>query len=284
MEKIHLKFIDDMTMAESINLKASLIKNPEVNPPRPFNYHERTQHIMPKQNFKLQTMLDDLKDYTLKHQMRVNENKTKVILFNSALKYDFQPNLTLDNESQLEVVEEIRLLGVNISADLSWSSNTASMCQKAYSRLWMLRRLKPLGASAEELLEVYDKQIRCMVEFATPVWTSGLTLAEIGQLERVQKCAFNIILSGSYCNYKKALKTMGRKTLMVRRKELNLNFAKKCLKSEKYQHWFSEFNPSDQSSKTRSTIPDLLLEPVKARTNNFKNSPIAYLTRLLNEK
>ena len=158
-----MKFIDDMTMAESINLKASLIKNPEVNPPRPFNYHERTQHIMAKQNFKLQTMLDDLKDYTLKHQMRVNENKTKVILFNSVLKYDFQLNLTLDNESRLEFT---------------------------------------LGASAKELLEVYYKQIRCMVEFDTPVWTSGMTFSEIEQLERVQKCAFNIILSDSYCNYR----------------------------------------------------------------------------------
>ena len=57
------------------------------------------------------------------------------------------------------------------------------MCQNAYSRLWMLRRLKPLGTKELELLDVYDKQILCVVEFATPVWTAGLTLAEVGQIE-----------------------------------------------------------------------------------------------------
>ena len=75
--------------------------------------------------------------------MKINERKTKVILFNKAIKYDFMPHLTIDNGSPLEVVEEVRLLGVQVRSDLSWRSNTAVMCQKAYSRLWMLRRLKP---------------------------------------------------------------------------------------------------------------------------------------------
>ena len=34
------------------------------------------------------------------------------------------------------------------------------------------------GASVEELLDVDDKQIRCIVEYASPVWTCGLTQAE----------------------------------------------------------------------------------------------------------
>ena len=152
MEKIHLKFIDDMNFAESINLKTKLIKNPDQNPQRPFNYHKRTQHILPNKCYQMQTILDDLKTYTHEHQMKINEHKTKVILFNSALKYDFQPNLTMDADSPLEVVEEIRLLGVQIKSDLSWCSNTASMCQKAYARIWMPRRLKPLEASVDGCL------------------------------------------------------------------------------------------------------------------------------------
>ena len=140
-----------------------------------------------------------------------------------------------------------------------------------------------MGASVDELMDVYDKQIRCMVEFASPVWTSGLTLAEMNQIERVQKCAFHIILADKYLNYTQALKKLGRKTLSLRRTDLNLTFAKKCLNSDKYSHWFCEYDPSVQLNKTRSEMPDLLLEPVRARTNNFKKSPIAYLTRLLNE-
>ena len=132
------------------------------------------------------------------------------------------------------------MLGVQVRSDLSWKSNTAAICQSAYARLWMLRRLKPLGATTKELLDVYDKQIRCMVEFSTPVWTSGLTLAEENQIERIQKAAFAIILGKEYSSYAKALKQLTRSTLTDRRTELNLKFAKKCLKSDKFQHWFCQ--------------------------------------------
>ena len=57
----------------------------------------------------------------------------------------------------------------------------------------------------DELHEVYDKQIRCMVELASPVWTPGITLEETNQLERVQKAAFSIILGNQYTNYARAL-------------------------------------------------------------------------------
>ena len=62
-----------------------------------------------------------------------------------------------------------------------------------------------------------------------------------------------------------------------------MKFAKKCLKNDKYKNWFSDYDPTDQLLKTRSIKPDLLLEPVKARTKEFKKSPISYLTNLINE-
>ena len=56
---------------------------------------------------ELQSFLNDLKSYTYDHQMVINVDKTKVILFNNATKSDFFPNLTLDNEP-LEVVVVFR--------------------------------------------------------------------------------------------------------------------------------------------------------------------------------
>ena len=280
METIHMKFIDDMTCAESIYLKENLIENPE--PRQPFRYHEQTGHILPTENCQLQTMLNELCQYTDEHQMKLNQDKSKVILFNNAIKYDFHPKLTIEDDVQLQLVEEIRLLGVQVRSDLSWRSNTTAMCQSAYSRLWMLRRLKPLGASETELLDVYDKQIRCMLEFSTPVWTPGLTQAEVNQIERVQKAAFAIILSDKYSSYSRALNYFGRITLSARRTELNLKFANKCLKSDRYKHWFKLNEPSNQISKTRS-IDDNYLVPVQGRTKGFLKSPIAYLTNLINE-
>ena len=273
-----MKFIDDMTIAESIFLNEKLIKNPQ--PVQPFRLHETTGQILPKESCQTQTMLDEIVAYTQEHQMKINKDKTKAILFNNAVKNDFHPTLTLGGEIQIEVLEEIKLLGVKIRSDLSWKTNTDSMCQGA--RLWMLRRVKPLGASVDELMDIYDKQIRCMVEYASPVWTANLTQAENNQIERVQKAAFAIMLGDGYISYGSALKYLSRTTLCNRRSDINLKFAKKCLKSEKYKYWFCDYSVSDQASKTRSVKDDLLLRTVQARTKGF--TPIAYLTRLLNEQ
>ena len=58
----------------------------------------------------------------------------------------------------------------------------------------MLRNLRKLGASMAELVDVYTKQCRSIIELAVPVWTSGLTSNDIVALERVQKTACAIIL------------------------------------------------------------------------------------------
>ena len=98
------------------------------------------------------------------------------------------------------------------------------MCTKAFNRLWMIRRLKPLGATTEELIEVYQTQIRCILKFAVAAWNSGLTKAQVNQLERVQKCALAIILQEDYSSYSRALSTSNLESLQVRRHALCLKF------------------------------------------------------------
>ena len=113
-----------------------------------------------------------MKQYCVENKMIINTDKTKVVLFNTARKYDFQPQLTLDGTSQLEVVEEFRLLGINFQSNLSWQSNTNLMC---ISRIWMIRWLSKLGASQTDMLDVYNKQIRCVLVLVEAVWTPELT-------------------------------------------------------------------------------------------------------------
>ena len=116
------------------------------------------------------------------------------MFFNPCQTRDFSPKFELSGQS-IEVVEESKLLGIVIRSDLSWSSNTEYMVSRANKKLWFLRRLKALGASHEDLKEVYIKQIRCILEYAAPVWHSSVTTGESIQIERVQKSASRIILS-----------------------------------------------------------------------------------------
>ena len=108
----------------------------------------------------------------------VNHRKSNAMLFNTSRKYDFTPSLSMNNEL-FEVVEEIKLLGVKISDDLKCNSNTKYITTKACGRLWMLRRLKTLGASHAELEDSYVKQTRSVLEYSAVVWHAGLTQINI---------------------------------------------------------------------------------------------------------
>ena len=90
--------------------------------------------------------------------MQINQKKTKLMLFNPCRIYDFQPDKELSGV-KIEVVKQMKLLGVVITDDLKWHENTIHITKKAYSRLWIFRRLKSMEASVSILLDVYNKQI-----------------------------------------------------------------------------------------------------------------------------
>ena len=50
--------------------------------------------------------------------MMINGEKSKVMLFNTGHKYDFMPKLRIHEQSNLEVVDKYKLLGVKLRSDL----------------------------------------------------------------------------------------------------------------------------------------------------------------------
>ena len=281
-----MKYVDDLSLAQSLNLKNCLIPNPDPNPAHPLAYHDRTHHLLPADACELQEQLNNLEEYCRVNDMIINEGKTKVMLFNTARIYDGMPQLTLSGMGgeYLEVVQQFKLLGVIMRSDMKWYDNTDFICKKGYSRLWMLRRLKGLGASTFELLDVYQKQVRSVLEMAVPVWQPALTQQESKQIERVQRCALYVILGDDYKSYDQALDSLNCDNLDDRRVKLCDKFAKKALKSPRYQHWFEYDDEPLPTLNTRSAENRVknVLKPVQTRTNRYQKSPLPYLTNALN--
>ena len=195
------------------------------------------------------------------------------------------PKLCIEDNTQLEVVEEFILLGLIFQSNLRWQANTDYMCKKAYARLWMLRRLKGLGASSTEMLDVFHTQIRCVLELAVAVWEPGLTKEQSKQLERVQKCALYIIMGNDYTNYDNAVNYLGSKKLSDRRSNLCLSFALKCEKNLKYRNWFALSEPAEAplpNTRSDKESKRTKYKPVTTRTDRYVDSPIPYLTEILN--
>ena len=269
-----VKFVDDGSVAVSVNMKNSLIPAPD-NQPKPLNFHERTCHVLPPENNLLQYILDDTEKFTIANKLKINPTKTKVILFNKSRRYDFPPELQLSTGGPLEVVSDIKLVGVVLSNDLRWKKNTEYICQKATKKLWTLRRLDSYNLDPLQIFDVYCKEVRSLLEMAVPVWHSGLTKSESKQIENVQKTAFKIILGQNYINYEVACTLLNTEPLELRRTQLCLKFSKKDVKKEN-----TLFKKNKQSSKTR-TKPKIVMEQ-QCRTNRFKKSSIPYLSKLLN--
>ena len=209
--------------------------------------------------------------------MKLNLRKTKFMLFNQCKSIDFLPTLHIDG-SAIELVEEMKLLGVVITSDMKFSRNTEYIVERGYKRIWMLRRLKTLGASDHQLVDVYIKQVRSVLELAVPVWHSSLTVADKISIERVQKSALQIILGLEYDSYKSACQHLNLETLEVRRQKLCKKFGIKAVRNSKHTKWFKV---NTKTSKTRQQQPQFC--PVVSRTTRFDNSPLSYLTKVLNQ-
>ena len=134
MESTHMKYIDDLSLAVSINLRENLVQNIHPDIQRPLSYHERTLHTLPEEKNIIQQEFDKLQTLSRDQGMIINKDKTKVMLFNPAKRYDFLPNIQTDEGETLEVIEEASLLGIIIRTDMSWKSNTNMLCKRAYRR------------------------------------------------------------------------------------------------------------------------------------------------------
>ena len=131
-------------------------------------------------------------------------------------------------------------------------------------------------ANTEELVDIFTKQCRSILEFAVPAWHGAITTVERQDIERVQKVGLLIILGDQYESYRNALQATNLESLETRRDKLCLKFGKKAESNAKHKNWF----------KLRPTVPtrqeDTKYRSTVARTGRLKKSPIPHLTDLLN--
>ena len=275
-KETHAIFIDDLSEGEAINLKKQLIPDP-IKRPFPLQYHERTQQILPQDSSILQKNLIKIENFTRNNQMKINPEKSKVMLFNKSRKLDFPPEMKFQDGNILECVEETKLLGIQLSSSLSWESNTRAICRKAMGKMWLLRRLKSVNLKPELILDFYVKEVRPLLEQGVPIWNAGLTKAQSRQIEHIQKVALKIILDSNYISYEVACTLLSIMPLEYRRLELATNFAIKLYKSPRSREFFE---PVSKVIKTRKT--DQLVKVKLANTRRCYNASHNYLARLIN--
>ena len=133
-------------------------------------------------------------------------------------------------ENNILPCDVIKLLGVVLSKDWKWTENTQSIRSKVNQSFFYLYKSKQFGFQKYELVTAWCAIIRPLVEYAAPLWHSGLTETDSKKLEALQKRAMAIIFGIVYIdnkrlykidwltvNYKKLLEMIGIPSLYERR-------------------------------------------------------------------
>ena len=209
--------------------------------------------------------------------MKLNVEKCNYMIF-SRSKTQFETRLTI-NDQKLERISVTKILGLWISEDLSWSKNCKEICQKAYSRISMITKLKYVGVEVQDLIEIYILFIRSVTEYCAVAFHSTLTMEESHKLERIKKTSLKLILGVMYVDYSSALEMCGLQTLAMRRQARCLEFARKCLKHPRNSKMF----PRNQVLSSHYTRDREVFHVNFARTEDYRKSAIPYSQRLLND-
>ena len=273
---MQVKFIDDASQAASINMKASLVPDPETRP-FPLKYHERTGMILAPEENQLQKQLDSFQDFATRNLLLVNNIKCKTMLINFSKNVDFPPEFSIGDSGILEEATLLRILGVMITPDLKWEANTAHIIKKAMSKIWILRRMRQLGVDERTIADFWAKEGRVHLELAVPVWHSGLTVRQSAAIERVQRIAVAAITSQWQEDYDSCLSRLGLSRLSDRRLNLCRRFCQRTVTASRHKDLFP-VNPNPHNTRQRGQT---YMEPV-CRTRRRFMSARPYLTRLLN--
>ena len=208
----------------------------------------------------------------------INGKKTKTMIFNFTENFKFTTRLKLKSEN-VEVIDNTKLLGTIITNDLKWDLNTKNIVNKANMRMELIRKVAAFDVPTEDIKDLYILFVRSILEQSATVWQSSITIENANDLERVQKSAVKIMLKDNYSGYKKGLAQLGLDSLEDRRRDLCLNFARKCLKNEKMKHMF----PKNSKSHAMGTRHEEQFQVQFANTGRLQKSPHIYMQNLLNE-
>ena len=268
------KYIDDLSVLQLVLLSGLLVD---------YNFHQHVasdigigMKYLPADSYNTQDHLNYISNWTEENLMRLNEAKCNYMIF-TRTKEDFSTRLTINNIN-LERKSVHKILGVWISEDMSWDRNCREICVKAYSRLSMITKLKYVGVSREDLLDIYILFIRSVTEYCAVSFHSSLTGQQSDKLEKIQKTCLKVIMGEEYLDYQTALDYFGLQTLSQRREKRCLDFSLKAVKHPRNRRLFPH-NPN-YTEKLRTPEPFTVNF---ARTSTYRDSAIPFCQQLLNK-
>ena len=276
-----IKFMDDATIQEWINLLTKLGSNIDRSGPLPsweLGQQQLYPKVLPANNSLLQKQIITLKTLSDQREMSLNSDKTCLFIVNFSNKHQFRPLLQIPGRNlPIDRVLQTKLLGYWFTHDMKTYRHVEHLLEICFKRIWAIRKLKKSGISDKDILHFYYFKIRSVLEANCVIYHPMLTQEETNDIERIQKIVLKIILAHKYQDYNQACTLMNIETLQTRRTNLSLSFGLKCISSEQHSHLFQLNKQTSSRNSEKFHVPF-------ARSTRYFNSPKLYITKLLDTK
>ncbi|KAK1796807.1 hypothetical protein P4O66_000875 [Electrophorus voltai] len=122
--------------------------------------------------------------------LNVDKTKEMVVDFRRARR-DHSP-LAI-NGSSMEIVKNIKFLGVHIAENLTWTLNTSSITKRAQQRLYFLRKLREAHLPSPILTTFYRGTVESILSSCIITWFGNCTVFDRKTLQRIVRTAEKII-------------------------------------------------------------------------------------------
>jgi hypothetical protein len=173
----------------------------------------------------LQRMLDAVNAYSKKFRFCFNKDKSNVMIFGKKMK-DVRERFHL-GESELQVVEHYKYLGLMVDSIFSWKKHLEKCLEKARKRM---KALCELGISVKALLRGWQVLVRPVLEYGAEIWGEKIwKQGEDLQIEMGRR-----VLGVSKMTTREVIQgELGLEKLSSRRMLLRLNFWSKITRMKK---------------------------------------------------
>ena len=201
---------------------------------------------------------DNMRHWCKHNGLFLNEKKTRIMLID---KTKSGQNFSI---AGIQLIHEMKILGVVIQEDLKWDAHINHICKLASRRVYLLKVLKQMPIPACDLVQIYKAYIQSILEYNSPLFV-GASKRCCSNLERIRKRCHRII-----CGFECRCELLPN--LSQRREERSLKFFKEILGSNHILHHLA---PTILSHTNHASIP-------YSRTNRRAMSFIPFACLLFN--
>ena len=152
-----------------------------------FAFFATTHEVVKKgENSQAQSLLDEINDWSIANKFQLRPQKCKELRI-SFTRDDVSHDDVLIDQSTLNIVESVRILGVTIQNNLKWNLHIKDTVKKASKRLYFLKQLKRAKLSTEELVKFYVTCIQSVIIFRTQKFRYNNALFHIKRSTQLMK-------------------------------------------------------------------------------------------------